>query len=154
MDESCSHCGNMTIAMLQSRYLHIKRGGFPLAMPHSSSSISQQRRATSAHCQGDLKIMVRGSLSSTSLRASHSTCTSHPLVFPDELAGFSDRVEPSISFGAPADDRMWIAASRDELGSGDDDSAVLPPSGRVVLPESDPELTAMLARATKSIGRQ
>ncbi len=32
MDESCSHCGNMTIAMLRSRYL--------LALPRSSSSAS------------------------------------------------------------------------------------------------------------------
>ncbi len=47
---------------------------------------------------------------------------------------------------------MSIAASGDELGSGEDDSAALPPSGRVALPESDPELTAMLSRATESIG--
>ncbi len=39
-----------------------------------------------------------------------------------------------------------------ELGSGEDDSAALPPSGRVALPESDPELTAMLSRAAESIG--
>ncbi len=47
---------------------------------------------------------------------------------------------------------MLIAASEDELGSGDDDSAVLPPSGRVALPESDLELTAMLSWAAESIG--
>ncbi len=47
---------------------------------------------------------------------------------------------------------MSIAASGDELGSGEDDSAALPPSGRVALPESDPELTAMLSRAAESIG--
>ncbi len=70
----------------------------------------------------------------------------------DELAGSSDRVGPSISFGAPADDRTSIAASGDELGSGDDNSAALPPSGRVALPKSDPELTAMLSRATESVG--
>ncbi len=61
VDESCSHCGNMTIAMLQSRYLLVKRGGIPLAMPHSSSSVSQQRRAISAYGQGDLRITVRAS---------------------------------------------------------------------------------------------
>ncbi len=55
-------------------------------------------------------------------------------------------------FGAPADDRMSIAASDDEPVSGDDDSAALPPSGRVALPESDPELTAMLSWAAESIG--
>ncbi len=63
VDESCSHCGNMTIAMLWSRYLLDKWGGIPLAMPRSSSSVS--RKATSAHGQGDLRIMVRASPSST-----------------------------------------------------------------------------------------
>ncbi len=38
VDESCSHCGNMTIAMLRSRYLLARRGGIPLALPRSSSS--------------------------------------------------------------------------------------------------------------------
>ncbi len=33
-----------------------------------------------------------------------------------------------------------------------DDSVALPPSGRVALPESDPELTAMLSRADESVG--
>ncbi len=95
---------------------------------------------------------MRTSPSSTSPWASHSSSASHHLVFPDELAGSSDRAGTSISFGASADDRTSIAASGDELGSGDDDSAVLPPSGRVALSESDPELTAMLSRATESIG--
>ncbi len=95
--------------------------------------------------------ITRASPSSTSPRASHSSA-SHHLAFPDELAGSSDRAGPSISFGAPADDRTSIAASGDELGSGDDDSAALRPSGRVALPESDPELTAMLSRAAESVG--
>ncbi len=146
MDDSCSLCGNMTIAMLRSRYLLVKRGGIPLVMPCSSSSGS--RRATSAHGQGDLRITVRASPSSASPWASHSSSASHRLGFPDEFVGAG----PSISFGAPADDRMSITASGDELGSGDDDSAALPPSGRVALPESDPELTAMLSRAAESVG--
>ncbi len=85
VDESCSHCGNMTIAMLQSRCLLAKRGGIPLALPRSSSS--GFRRATSAHGQGDLRITVRASLSSTSPWASHSSSASHHLAFPGELAG-------------------------------------------------------------------
>ncbi len=149
MDESCSHCGNMTMAMLCSRYLLARRGGIPLALPRSSSS---GRRTTSAQGQGDLRIIVRASPSSASPRASHSSSTLHRLGFPDEYAGSSDRAGPSISFGAPADDRVSITASGDELGSGEDDSAALPPSGRVALPESDPELTAMLSRAAESIG--
>ncbi len=59
-------------------------GGIPLAMPRSSSSVSHQRRATSAHGQGDLRITVRASPPSASPRASHSSSTSHHLVFPDE----------------------------------------------------------------------
>ncbi len=149
VNESCSHCGNMTTAMLRFRYLLAKRGCIPLAMPHSSSCGS--RRATSAHGQGDMRITVRASPSSASLWASHSSSASHHLVFPDELAGSSDRAGPSISFRAPEDDRMSIAASEDKLGSGDDNSAALPPSGRVALPESDPELTAMLSRAAQSV---
>ncbi len=150
VDESCSHCGNMTIATLRSRYLPDKRGGIPLAMPRSSSSGS--RRATSAHGQGDLRVTVRASPSSASPRASHSSSALHHLVFLDELAVSSDRAGPSILSGAPADDRMSIAASEGELGSGDDDSAALPPSGRVALPESDPGLTAMLSQAAESVG--
>ncbi len=95
---------------------------------------------------------MRASPSSTSPRASHSSSTSYRLGFPDEYVGSSDRAGPSISFGAPADDGISIAASGDELGSGEDDSAALPTSGRVALPESDPELTAMLSRAAESIG--
>ncbi len=137
------------MAMLRSRYLLARREGIPLALPRSSSS---GRRTTSAQGQGDLRITVRASPSSTSPRASHSSSTSHRLGFPDEYAGSSDRAGPSISFGAPADDGISITASGDELGSGEDDSAALPPSGRVALPESDPELTAMLSRAAESIG--
>ena len=48
---------------------------------------------------------------------------------------------------------MSIAASEGEQSSsGDDDSAALPPSGVVALPESDPEMAAMLARAAASVG--
>ncbi len=86
---------------------------------------------------GDLRITVRASPSSASLRASHSSSTSHHLVFLDEFAGSSDRAGLSISSEVPADDMMPIAASKDELGSGDDDSAAL---------------TAMLSRAAESVG--
>ncbi len=33
VDESCSHCGNMTMAMLRSRYLLARRGVSPLLCP-------------------------------------------------------------------------------------------------------------------------
>ncbi len=48
---------------------------------------------------------------------------------------------------------MSIAASEGELSlSGDDDPAVLPPSGVVALSEPDPEMTAMLSRAAENVG--
>ncbi len=60
---------------------------------------------------------------------------------------------PLVSFGAPPDDRMSIAASEGESDqSGDDGSVPLPPSGRSTVPDSDPEMVAMLARAAKSVG--
>lgn len=59
----------------------------------------------------------------------------------------------SVSFGTPPDNQMLIFASEGELSlSGDDDSAELPPSGRVALPESDPEMTAMLSWAAENVG--
>ncbi len=45
-------------------------------------------------------------------------------LFPDEFAESPDSARPSISFGEPADDRMSIAASEDELVSGNEDSAL------------------------------
>ncbi len=45
------------------------------------------------------------------------------------------RCAPSVSFGAPLDDRMSIAASEGESDfAGDDASAQLPPSGTVAVP--------------------
>ncbi len=121
-----------------------------LVMPRSSFSGSQ--RATSTHGQGDLRITVRASLSSVSPRASHSSSASHHLVFLDKPIESSDRAGPSISFGTPADDRISIAATEGKLGSGDDDSAVLSPSGRVALAESDPEPVSAAAKPVKHQG--
>ncbi len=73
---------------------------------------------------------------------------------PLERAGTSaERGTPPVSFGAPPDDQMSIAASEGELSlSGDDDSAALPPSGVVALSEPDPEMMAMLSRAAENVG--
>ncbi len=60
---------------------------------------------------------------------------------------------PLVSFGAPPDDRMSIATLEGESDqSGDDGSIPLPPSGRSAVPDSDPEMVAMLARAAESVG--
>ncbi len=48
---------------------------------------------------------------------------------------------------------MSIAASEGEPDLyGDDDSAPLPPSGRSAVPDTDPEMVAMLARAAERVG--
>ncbi len=60
---------------------------------------------------------------------------------------------PLVSFGAPLDDRMSIATSEGESDQSRDDGSVpLPPSGRSAVPDSDPEMVAMLARAAESVG--
>ncbi|XP_058618375.1 skin secretory protein xP2-like [Onychostoma macrolepis] len=53
-----------------------------------------------------------------------------PVGLPLERAGTSaERGIPPVSFGAPPDDQMSVAALESESPSGDDDSAALPPSG-------------------------
>ncbi len=60
---------------------------------------------------------------------------------------------PLVSFGAPPDDRMSIATLEGESDqSGDDGSVPLPLSGRSAVPDSEPEMVAMLARAAESVG--
>ncbi len=86
-------------------------------------------------------------------RNPHSSCTPQPAELPEERGGPSQRCAPSVSFGAPLDDRMSIAASEGESDfSGDDVSAQLPPSGLVAVPDTDPEMMAMLSRATNRVG--
>lgn len=62
VDESCSHCGRMTISVLQSRLQYLRRGGVPLPMPRSRSSSVPQKRATSVNSQGDLRVTVGANL--------------------------------------------------------------------------------------------
>ncbi len=86
----------------------------------------------------------------------HGPLTPHAANLPsgsrDDIACPSHGA-PSISFGAPSEDRMSIAALGDGLTSSEDEGAVeLPPSGVVATAAPDPELTAMLARAAVSIG--
>jgi hypothetical protein len=107
-------------------------------MPRSSVYAAPQYRPTSVHDQGDLRITVRASPPSQTPRAPHASQALLPLESLSERLGPSPE-RPSVSFGAPPDDQMSIAASEGELqSSGDDDSAALPPSGRVAS-EPDPE---------------
>ncbi|KAL0152919.1 hypothetical protein M9458_051748 [Cirrhinus mrigala] len=77
--------------------------------------------------------------------------TRGPVELPNDGAG-SFRGEPNVSFGAPEEDRMSIAASEEGLTPDEaDESAEQPPSGAAALSESEAELAAMLLRAAKSI---
>lgn len=59
MDESCTHCGRMTIRVFRSRLKYLRRGGVPSPIPRSSSfSGGNQKRATLANSVGDLRITV------------------------------------------------------------------------------------------------
>ncbi len=73
---------------------------------------------------------------------------------PTERAGPSaGQSAPRVSFGAPSDDHMSIAALEGEPSlSGDDDLAALPASGVVVLSKPDPEMMAMLSQAAENFG--
>ncbi len=151
VDKSCCYCSSMTIAVLRLRLQYLRRGGVPLPMPRSSSSSVPQKRATSANRQGDLRVTVGENPPNKSPWAPHSSSITQAVELPGECAGPSHG-GPAISFGAPADDQMSIAALEGELESGEEDSPALPPLGRVALPEPDPELTAMLSQAAKAVG--
>ncbi len=143
-------CGMMTISELRSRLQLLQRGGVPVPLSRSNPP---QRVAASGDT-GDLRITVSAFPSgSQPPRKPHSSCTPQPAELPEERGGPSQRCAPSVSFGAPLDDRMSIAASEGESDfAGDDASAQLPPSGTVAVPDTDPEMMAMLSRAANRVG--
>ncbi len=136
VDESCTHCW--------------RRGGVPVPLPRSNP---HQRVAASGDT-GDLRITVSAFPSGNQPpRNPHSSCTPQPAELPEERGGPSQRCAPSVSFRAPLDDRMPIAASEGESDfAGDDALAQLPPSGTVAVPDTDPEMMAMLSRAANRVG--
>ncbi len=150
VDESCTHCGMMTVSELRSRLQLLQRGGVPVPLPRSNPP---QRVAASGDT-GDLRITVSAFPSGNQRpRKPHSSCTPQPAELPEERGGPSQRCAPSVSFGAPLDDRMSIAASEGESDfAGDDASAQLSPSGTVAVPDTDPEMMAMLSRAANRVG--
>ncbi len=140
----------MTISELRDRLRYVKLGGVPLPLPRSGVRPGTRGAAASGGVRGDLRITVRASPRGVP----HASSAPQPVGLPLERAGTSaERGTPPVSFGAPPDDQMSIAASEGELSlSGDDDSAALPPSGVVALSEPDPEMTAMLSRAAENVG--
>ncbi len=147
------HCGGMTVAGLRTRLRFLQRGGVPVPLPRSRVPPGGYRgEATSGSSRAGLTVTVRNSPSTP--RAPPVTGTSLPMELPRERAGPSHGGGvPLVSFGAPPDDRMSIATLEGESDqSGDDGSVPLPPSGRSAVPDSDPEMVAMLARAAESVG--
>ncbi len=144
----------MTVAGLRTRLRFLQRGGVPVPLPRSRVPPGGYRgEATSGSSRAGLTVTVRNSPPKTA-RAPPVTGTSLPMELPRERAGPSHGGGvPLVSFGAPPDDRMSIATSEGESDqSGDDGSVLLPPSGRSAVPDSDPEMVAMLAQAAESVG--
>ncbi len=150
VDGSCSSCGDITISELRNRLRCVKHGGVPLPLLRSGVRPGSRGGTASSGVRGDLRITVRASPSGVP----HPSSTPQPAGVPLVRTGASTEWgTPPVSFGAPPDDLMSIAASGGELSlSGDDDSAALPPSGVVALSEPDPKMTAMLSQAAENVG--
>ncbi|KAG1956955.1 retrotransposable element [Pimephales promelas] len=147
VDDSCSFCGNMTIATLRSR-LNDLTVRVPASVTRSASS---SRGSSSARRQGDLTVTVWNKNPTLAPRATPPSAVLQPESAAMIHTSASSDV-PSVSFGAPEEDATSIAASKGWLdSSGSEDAAALPPSGVPVLPVSDPEMTAMLSRAAVNI---
>ncbi len=62
VDESCPHCGGMTVAGLRTRLRFLQRGGVPVPLPRSRVPPGgYQGRATSGSSRGGLTVTVRNS---------------------------------------------------------------------------------------------
>ncbi len=115
MDESCTHCGKMTISELRSRFQLLQRGGVPVPLPRSNSP---QRVAASGDT-GDLRITVSAFPSGNQPpRNPHSSCTPQPAELPEERGGPSQRCAPSVSSLAtrsrtsPSSSRLYRSSLR------------------------------------------
>ncbi|KAI2653569.1 Ribosomal protein S12 methylthiotransferase RimO [Labeo rohita] len=129
VDGSCVHCEHMTMATLRSRLSFVMRlpssSTQPSSMGHKSSSAAPVKR------KGDLRITVWNDPSGQPPRKSDAS-TRSPVELPKDGAG-SSCGEPSVSFGAPEEDRTSIAASKEGLPQDDaDDSAEQPPLRRLL----------------------
>ncbi len=149
VDESCSLCGNMTIAMLRSRYLLARRGGIPLALPRSSFLRTEDYFGSGPGWFEDhseelpRRVRLRGPL----------TPRAHRTVWGSRMSMRGPRTgRGPASHSCPSRWQLsitciggWARFWRGRFGCA---ASVR----RVALPESDPELTAMLSRAAESIG--
>ncbi len=87
VDESCPHCGGMTVAGLRTRLRFLQRGGVPVPLPRSRvPPCGYQGQATSGSSRAGLTVTMRNSLPKTA-RAPPVTGTSLPMELPRERAG-------------------------------------------------------------------
>ncbi len=87
VDESCSHCGGMTVAALRTRLRFLQRGAVPVPLPRSRDPPGgRQGGATLGSSQAGLTVTVRNSSPKRS-RALPATGTSLPMGLPREQAG-------------------------------------------------------------------
>ncbi len=104
MDESCTHCGKMTIWELRSRLQFLQRGGVPVPLPRSDPP----QRVAASGGSGDLRITVSALPSGNQPpRNPHSSCTPQPVELPGDHDGPSQRCATSVSFSAHPNDRMF-----------------------------------------------
>ncbi|XP_056099413.1 interferon-induced very large GTPase 1-like [Rhinichthys klamathensis goyatoka] len=129
--------------------LRLRLNDLSVRVPASTTrSTSSTRGGSSAGGQGDLRVTV-WSNPTMRPRTTPPSAVLQPASAAVTQAGPSSEA-PRVSFGAPEDDTMSIAASQGGLeSSGSEDAAALPPSGVPALPVSDPEMTAMLSRAAR-----
>ncbi len=129
VDDSCACCGRMSMTSLRS-HLSFLKGLAPSAATHPG--LSGSSRGPPAGALGDLRVTVRASPPGSSPRTPYSSRSERPVRLPGDFAGSSHGMA-SISFGAPPEDSMSIAASGDGLTSSEDEGAAgLPP--RVLSP--------------------
>ncbi len=137
VDESCSHCGGMTVAELQTSSATCKGAGYlclcrDLGFPLVAARGVLLRAVAGLVSRWQWGIPLQkdwGLFLPPALRYRWSCQGNRPA--PPMEGGY-----PLVSFYIY---RMSIAASKGESNqSGDDGSVPLPPSGRSAVPDSDP----------------
>ncbi|KAL0152541.1 hypothetical protein M9458_052264, partial [Cirrhinus mrigala] len=148
VDGSCAHCERVSMAALRSRLSFARR--LPLLSSCGSSSSRKGFTAATARHLGDLQVTGQNVPPSKTPRASAPPRS--PVVMPKQTAP-PPKSGPSVSFGAPLEDKMSISASEGEQSADEADVSVGRRPAAVAAPsEADAELSAMLLRAAEGIG--
>ncbi|XP_057190773.1 uncharacterized protein LOC130554903 isoform X1 [Triplophysa rosa] len=152
VDSSCPHCGRMVIETLRSRVAVFSQG--PATTSHASRAVTRMAKAipsAKACGEGDM-----GTTASINPSAKRSRTARTPSRSPH--CSLANGTTPSASSFTHSDtmreeDEVTIAASESDLLASDpDDSLQLPPTGGRAQEEADFEMSAMLSRASVSIG--